>query len=86
MGVKLYVSNLPLSATAATLTSRFCEFGGVVSVTLVTPKRHDARGAFVEMQTNADAQKAIGALNLSDIDGRLMSVHLALGSVPREHS
>ena len=53
---------------------------------LVTPKRDDARGAFVEMQTNADAQKAIGALNLSDIDGRLMSVHLALGSVPRKHS
>ena len=85
MGFKLYVSNLPLSATEATLISRFCKFGAVVSVKLDAPKRLNARGAFVEMQTSADAQKAISALNLSDIDGRLVSVYRALGSVPPKH-
>ena len=84
MSVTLYVSNLPLSATEATLASRFGSFGGVVSVTLETPKRHDARGAFVEMQESADAQRAIGALNPSELDGRLMCVYLALGSVCAE--
>jgi hypothetical protein len=32
MGTRLYVSNLPLSATVEMLTTRFCEFGGVLSV------------------------------------------------------
>ena len=36
------------------------------------------RGAFVEMQTAADAQKAINGLNFADFDGRLMSVYKAL--------
>ena len=81
MGVKLYVSNLPLSATEASLISRFSKFGAVASVQLEDRKR-GSRGAFVEMQSRADAYKAIGALNLSDIDGRLVSVFLALTSVP----
>jgi hypothetical protein len=39
------------------------------------------------MKTNADAYRAIAALNLSDYDGRLVSVYLALvASVPEEPS
>lgn len=86
MGVKLYVSNLPLSATEATLINRFCKFGIVVSVQLEGLKRLVGRGAFVEMQSSADAQKAISGLNLSDIDGRLVSVFLALSGVPTRSS
>jgi RNA recognition motif-containing protein len=86
MGTKLYVSNLPLSATEATLTSRFCKFGAVVSVVLDAVQRANRRGAVVEMQTSADALKAISGLNLSDIDGRLVSVYLALGSVQPNQS
>jgi RNA recognition motif-containing protein len=81
MGTKLYVSNLPLSATEEMLTTRFRKFGAVVSVTLEAMRTR--RGAFVEMATSADAYKAIAALNLSDFDGRLVSVYLALSSVPR---
>ena len=84
MGTRLYVSNLPLSATEQMLTTRFCKFGGVLSVALETPLGR--RGAFVEMKTTAEALRAIAALNLSDFDGRLVSVYLALGTVQKKPS
>ena len=86
MSTKLYVSNLPLSATAEMLITRFCKFGGVVSVAFEPVARATRRGAFVEMDTDAAALSAIAALNLSDLDGRLISVFLALSSVPTRFS
>ena len=83
MSTKLYVSNLPLSASAETLITRFCKFGCVLSVALEPVARANRRGAFVEMDTSSAAHKAIAALNLSDFDGRLVSVFLALSSVPK---
>jgi RNA recognition motif-containing protein len=77
MAATLYVSNLPLSATEASLAQRFCKFGDVVSVVLDAVTRANRRGAFVEMKTSWDAQRAINGLNLSDIDGRLVSVYKA---------
>ena len=44
------------------------------------------RGAFVEMRTAADAQKAINGLNFADFDGRLMSVYRARRSRGRSLS
>jgi RNA recognition motif-containing protein len=82
MGKKLYVSNLPLSATVGMLTMRFAKFGIVVSVALEAVVRANRRGAFVEMQTSSDAQRAINGLNLSDFDGRLVSVYHALAPQP----
>ena len=38
------------------------------------------RGAYVEMRTAADAQKAINGLNFADFDGRLMSVYKAVAA------
>jgi RNA recognition motif-containing protein len=84
MGTRLYVSNLPLSATEERLTTRFRKFGIVVSVALEAAIRANRRGAFIEMETRADAHKAIAGLNLSDFDGCLVSVYLALASVPRQ--
>ena len=78
MGTQLYVSNLPLSATAESLTSRFRQFGVVLSVALEAMVRANRRGALVEMETGADAHRAIAGLNLSDFDGCLVSVFLAL--------
>jgi RNA recognition motif-containing protein len=86
MSNRLYVSNLPLSATEAALTGRFCKFGVVASVTFEPAERANRRGAFVEMNTSAQAHQAIAGLNLSDFDGRLISVYLALSSVPRKLS
>jgi RNA recognition motif-containing protein len=86
MGTQLYVSNLPLSATEEMLTTRFGKFGVVVSVALEAGALASRRGAFVEMKTNADAFKAIAALNLSDFDGRLVSVYLALATARQKSS
>ena len=86
MSTRLYVSNLPLSATEGMLITRFCKFGNVVSVVLEPERRPNRRGAFVEMNTSAAAQQAIAGLNLSDFDGRLVSVYLALSTVPRKPS
>lgn len=86
MSTKLYVSNLPLSATAELLITRFCKFGDVLSVVLEPVARAHRRGAFVEMDTRSAAHQAIAALNLSDLDGRLISVFLALSGVPKSAS
>lgn len=84
MGKTLYVSNLPLSATEETLGTRFRKFGVVVSVALEAISGANRRGAFVEMKTSAEAQKAINGLNLSDFDGRLVSVYRALTAERRK--
>jgi RNA recognition motif-containing protein len=83
MSTKLYVSNLPLSATTEMLITQFRKFGCVVSVAFEPAPRASRRGAFVEMDTGSAAQKAIAALNLTDLDGRVISVFLALSSVSK---
>lgn len=82
MSTRLYVSNLPLSATEEMLTVRFCKFGRVASVALEPVERPHRRGAYVEMNTSSEAQQAIAGLNHSTFDGRLVSVFLALSGVP----
>jgi RNA recognition motif-containing protein len=84
MGARLYVSNLPLSATEGRLTTQFGKFGVVLSVALEAMVRANRRGAIVEMETRAEAHRAIAALNLSDFDGCLVSVYFALASTPRK--
>lgn len=78
------MNNLPLSATEETLAGKFGKFGTVLSVKLDRDSATgiSRRSAFIEMQTAADAQKAINALNLADFDGRLISVYRALAAVP----
>jgi RNA recognition motif-containing protein len=80
MGTRLYVSNLPLSATEERLTTQFRKFGVVLSIALDAVVRANRRGAFVEMETRADAHRAIAGLNLSDFDGCLVSVYLPVAS------
>jgi RNA recognition motif-containing protein len=84
VSTRLYAGNLPLSATAETLATKFGQFGQVMSVTLdrnaITGLSR--RGAFVEMFNAMDASRAIAGLNLADFDGRLMSVYKAVTAVP----
>jgi RNA recognition motif-containing protein len=72
----LYVSNLPFTATEDTLLVKFKKFGTVVSVKLNRNALtgNSERTGFVEMQTDAEAQRALNWLNFADFDGRLMSV------------
>lgn len=85
MSMMLYASNLPLTATEQVLAAKFEKFGGVVSVRIDRDGASASRrGAFVEMQTSAGAQRAIDGLNLANFDGRLISVYPAVNAVRRD--
>jgi RNA recognition motif-containing protein len=83
METKLYVGNLPYSATEEELQSMFAGAGTVKTVTVVRDRDTGrSRGfAFVEMETQADAQKAISMMNGKDLGGRALTVNMAR---PRE--
>jgi RNA recognition motif-containing protein len=75
---KLYVGNLPFSATESELNTLFSEYGEVSSVAVVTDRETGRpRGfGFVEMDSDG-AAKAIGALNEKDFNGRNLTVNEA---------
>lgn len=79
MGRKLYVGNLPYSATESALSDKFTEFGTVESIKLITDRdTGQSKGfGFIEMATDAEAQAAIGKLNGADYEGRPMKVNEA---------
>jgi RNA recognition motif-containing protein len=76
--MKLYVGNLSYSATDASLSELFAPFGTVESARVISDRdTGSSKGfGFVEM-SNADAQKAMGALNGREIDGRAIKVNEA---------
>lgn len=79
MGRKLYVGNLPFETTDADLQTLFERAGHVDSVRIMRDMATGrARGfAFVEMGSDADAQKAIDELNESQFGGRTLTVNEA---------
>lgn len=83
MESKLYVGNLPYSATEDDLRTLFAEAGVVSSVALIKDRDSGrSKGfAFVEMSTQAEAQKAIGMFNGHLLGDREMRVSFAR---PRE--
>lgn len=74
METKLYVGNLPYTATEEELQAMFASAGPVKTVTVVRDRDTGrSRGfAFVEMETQADAQKAISMVNGKDLGGRAL--------------
>ncbi len=79
MGKKLYVGNLPDSATEKDLSDKFAACGTVKSVKLITDRGTGrTRGfGFIEMASEAEAHAAIDSLNGSDYEGRPMKVNEA---------
>lgn len=75
----LYVGNLPHSTTEADLRSLFEAQGAVEKVSLVTDRDTGrSRGfGFVEMADAAEADKAIAALNGTDLGGRPLTINEA---------
>jgi len=73
---KLYVGNLPSSATKAELERKFSQFGRVLSVEVSTDAttRRSKRSGHVEMETDDQAQAAINRLNMSQYDDAVISV------------
>ena len=85
MSQKIYVGNLPYSASDADLQQNFSAFGDVVSATVMNDRdtgRSKGFG-FVEMSSPAQAQAAIEGLNGQSVSGRALVVNLAR---PRDDS
>lgn len=76
---KIYIGNLPWSATEAELTEMFNKFGSVTSATILTDRETGrSRGfGFLEMSEGEDADKAIQALDGTDMGGRALRVNEA---------
>ncbi len=74
MSKKIYVGNLPFSATEDEVRDLFSAHGNVTSVNLITDRETGRpRGfGFVEMESGGD--EAIEAVNGSDMGGRRLSV------------
>jgi RNA recognition motif-containing protein len=83
MEAKLYVGNLPYSTTEEDLRSLFAQAGTVVSVALIKDRESGrSKGfAFVEMESQEEAEKAISMFNGSQLNARALTVNIAR---PRE--
>jgi cold-inducible RNA-binding protein len=75
----LYVGNLPHSTTEPELRGLFEAHGAVEKVSLVTDRETGrSRGfAFVEMTDAGEAEKAIAALNGTELGGRALKINEA---------
>ena len=85
MGSKIYVGGLPYAATEQQLSDLFAQHGAVESARVITDKfTGQSRGfGFVEMSSDEEAQKAIAALNGTQMDGRTLTVNEAKPMEPR---
>ncbi len=86
MGKKLYVGNLPFSATEESLKEAFSRFGTVESVSIITDRYSgQSKGfGFVEISTKQEAAEAISKMNNTEMDGRTLKVSEAKPQAPRE--
>jgi cold-inducible RNA-binding protein len=75
---KLYVGNLPFSATEDSVRTLFSAHGTVEKISLINDRDTGRpRGfGFVEM-SSADASKAMQALNGKEFDGRSLKINEA---------
>src|SRR5262245_4222142 len=86
MGKRLYVGNLPFSATDESLMQMFQQAGQVESARIITDRdtgRNKGFG-FVEMSTEQEAADAITKYNGADFEGRSITVNEARPMPPRE--
>lgn len=76
MSTKLYVGNLPYSATDQSLGDKFSECGTVTSSKVIMDRESGrSKGfAFVEMSSASEAQNTINRFNGTDLDGRSINV------------
>ncbi len=77
--MRIYVGNLPYNTTDESLRAAFEQYGRVDDATVIRDNETGrSRGfGFVEMGNPAEAQKAIEALNGSQMGGRALTVNEA---------
>lgn len=80
---KLFVGGLPYAVNDQELHDLFAEHGTVTSAVVITDRSTgQSKGfGFVEMEDDAQAQKAIEEMNGKDVGGRSIAVSVAR---PRE--
>jgi RNA recognition motif-containing protein len=85
MSTKLYVGNLPYETSESDLQSLFEGAGGVASVNIVRDRATgQARGfAFVEMNDDDGARRAITEFDRHEFGGRSLTVNEARPMAPR---
>ena len=87
MPVKLFVGGLSFTTSNDSLRAAFARYGVVESAAVMTDRETGrSRGfGFVEMATTEEAERALGALNNTNLDGRTIRVDKATprGSGPR---
>jgi RNA recognition motif-containing protein len=86
MGKKLYVGNLPFSATDESLQEMFAQSGSVTSAKIIMDRdtgRSKGFG-FVEMSSEQEASDAVQKLNGQSVGGRAITVAEARPVTPRE--
>lgn len=85
MSTRLFVGNLPWSATEEQLQEAFSAAGEVTSVKIITDRETGrAKGfGFVEMADEAGAQAAVAKMNGAEIEGRKLTVNEARPLPPR---
>lgn len=86
MNSKLYVGGIPYSSTNDDLKNHFSPAGNVVSAQIIIDKMTNrSKGfGFVEMSSEAEAQKAIEMFHDQDFQGRRLTVNVARPLAPRE--
>jgi RNA recognition motif-containing protein len=87
MGNKLYVGNLPFTATNESLQDAFAECGTVHSARIIMDRDSGrSKGfGFVEMSNEQEAKASIERFNGCDWEGRAMTVNEARPMAPREN-
>ncbi len=77
--INIYVGNLSFNATEDDIQEAFAQYGEVSSVNIIKDRETGrSRGfAFVEMPDGEQAKEAIEKVNLTEIDGRSITVNEA---------
>jgi RNA recognition motif-containing protein len=86
MGTRLFVGNLSFDTTEQALMAAFATDGRRVASLSIVMDRDTGRSrgfAFVEMESDGDAQGAIKALNGTQVNGRTLRVSEAEERKPR---
>lgn len=75
----IYVGNIPYTMKETDIEQLFAEYGAVMSVKIITDKfTHRSKGyGFVEMENEAEGEKAIENLNGKDVLGRNIKISRA---------
>ena len=85
MSKKLFVGNLSFQTTENDVTDAFAHIGAVEAVSIITDRETGrSKGFGFVTMSEEDADKAIGKLNGSQLDGRALTVNEAKPMVKRD--